>query len=124
MGYSLIFYQFDDELEMSYSERLLIVYNLLYAQFETDDYNSHQIFYFVVVTMTLSVILLNTLIALMCGTHKRVEGSSILADNKEKILLTLETITIKRIFQKISIRKNLTNFLKPKNQSYSRYAFR
>jgi len=101
MGYSLIFYQFDDELEISYSERLLIVYNLLYAQFETDDYNSHQIFYFVVVTMTLSVILLNTLIALMGGTHKRVEGSSILADNKEKILLTLETITIKRIFQKM-----------------------
>jgi len=101
MGYSLIFYQFDDEVEISYSGRLLIVYNLLYAQFDTEDFNSHQIFYFVVVTITLSVILLNMLIALMGGTYKRVQETSILADYKEKILLTLETITIKRIFQKM-----------------------
>jgi len=101
MGFSLCFYQFDDPDNTSYSARLLLVYNLLYAQFANDDYNSSQIFYLVVTTVILTVILLNLLIAIMSNVYKKVLLMSIMSDSKERLLLTVETITVKRMIQRI-----------------------
>jgi len=101
MGFSLCFYQFDDPVDTSYSARLLLVYNLLYAQFADSDYNSSQIFYLVVTTVILTVILLNLLIAIMGNVYKKFLLMSIMSDSKERLLLTIETITVKRMFQRL-----------------------
>jgi len=102
LGFSLIFYQFDQENEeMEYTDRLLLCYNLIYAGFDIGDYNSSQVFYLVLVTILLSVIFLNMLVAIMGGTYNRVEGTAILADSKEKIILTLESIITKKIFLQV-----------------------
>jgi len=129
MGFSLIFYQFDEPTEISYSSRLLLVYNLLYAQFSNDDYKESQIFYLVFVTMILTVILINLLIAIMTEIFKKILLTSIMADSKERLLLTIETITVKRMMQKIwnkitrCFRRNQGNLYKDTPEARKSYLF-
>lgn len=109
LGFSVIVYQFDDEIV--YSDRLLYTYNLLYAAFDIDNFNASQVFYLVVITILLSVVFLNLLVAIMSGTFERVQESSLLTDSKEKIVLTLEIVALKRLFKRIgSIFKRRRDF--------------
>ncbi len=101
MGSSLIFFQFDDE-STSYGDRLLFVYALVYASFDTTGFSLSQIIYLIIVTVMLSVVLLNLLIAIMTATYERVEVMNDLTDGLERVYMILETVIVKRAFGKIT----------------------
>ena len=99
IGSSLIFFQFDDE-STTYADRLLFVYGLIYASFDTTGFSLSQIIYLIVVTVLLSVILLNLLIALMTDTYQRIEDSAALTDGIERVYMILETVVMKRAYSR------------------------
>ena len=106
MGFTLIFYQYE---QTTIGESMLETYLLMYAQFEVTDHGFGQIFFFVIATLLLSVILLNMIIAVMNDTFNNVHESHDLTDGKEKVLLILECIVMRIFFRKFRLRRNRQN---------------
>ena len=116
-GFSLIFKEFNRE--ESYSDHLFDVYLLLYAQMNTADFSLSEKFFLVLVTFILSVMLLNLLIAIMADSFSRVEKRTVLTDSKEKILLIIEALTMKRALFGNRAKKRTES--DPQNQGYLFY---
>lgn len=112
IGFSLIFYQFASSTD-DFGQFMLEQYLYLYGnQPDTNDFDTSQIIFFIIITLFLALILTNMLIALMSDTYNRVDGSSMMADNLEKISLILEYATLKRQvlkFLRICFKRRLSN---------------
>lgn len=103
IGFSLVFYQFNRKRK--FTTYLLITFNLIYSNSDPSDFSPSQLVYFVIVTVLLAVILLNMLIAIMTDTYDRVQGTSVLAEGKEKISLIFEATMVMRTIGKCFTRK-------------------
>jgi len=94
LGFSLIFKEFDREIE--YGDSLFNVYLLLYGQVEADDLSVSEKLFLALITFALSVLLLNLLIAIMTSAYDKIEKKTILTDSKQKIVLIMEALTMKK----------------------------
>jgi len=129
-GFSIIFHQFE-EGDISYKDQLLNSYVFLYASFSTARFNDSQIVYFVIITMILSVVLLNMLIAIMGNTFGEVQSKSLLTDSQEKSSLILESIAVRRALRTTcckrkkdkNIRRKYTSKYSLMRQTKNRYLF-
>mmetsp|Transcript_22437 Transcript_22437/g.19368 ORF Transcript_22437/g.19368 Transcript_22437/m.19368 type:complete len:258 (-) Transcript_22437:344-1117(-) len=97
-GFSIIFFQFDDASE-DYEDSLLFTYEIMFSSFNTAILNDSQIIYFIIITMILSVVLLNMLIAIMGDTFGRVQSKALLTDSQERVSLILESIVMRRVLR-------------------------
>jgi len=124
MGSSLIFFQFDDD-STSYGDRLLFVYGLIYASFDTTGFSISQIIYLVVVTVMLSVVLLNLLIAIMTETYESLEVTDDLNDGLERVYMILETVVMTRAFRDLTFccRRRKKDKMKLRENDFKSYLF-
>lgn len=97
-GFTLVFYQFNRKKK--FTTYLLITFNLIYSNSDPSDFSPSQLVYFVIVTILLAVILLNMLIAIMTDTYEKVQGTSILAEGREKVSLIFEATVVMRTIGK------------------------
>ena len=102
-GFSLLFYQFNRRRK--FTTYLLITFNLIYSNSDPSDFSASQLVFFVIITVLLAVILLNMLIAIMSDTYERVQGTSVLAEGKEKVSLIFEATIIMRAIGKLCKRR-------------------
>lgn len=100
LGFNLIFYQYAPE-EYTFGDQLLITYVIMYSQFDTSNFTPEQTFFFVIITVLLSVILLNMIIAVMTDTFDRVQQRRSLFGSKEKLTLILESTLMKRTLLRV-----------------------
>ena len=114
MGFSLIFFQFSEGDEQL-GDYLLMTHNYLYGDFpDLTEFTPMQIAFFIVIATFLTLILMNMLIALMGDTYARVQQSSLVADNLEKISLIREFALLKLQFYRYVLRRDC-NTEKKKN---------
>lgn len=101
-GLALIFQQFDRS--KTFGESLLEAYNLLYYSYDTTGYNVGQMFYFVVVTILATMVLLNMLLAMMWDSYGRVQEKSVLTDSQELLDLIEENMNMSRAIERLFCR--------------------
>lgn len=99
IGFAFIFFQLKPT--SSFSTELLYTYNLIYANYD-DGPQEGEVFYFVIFTVLVSVVLLNLLIAIMNETYSRVQNMEAYYDSKTRVSLAIEAITAKRFILKIT----------------------
>ena len=107
IGFNLIFYRLSEDDNSTFGNELLNTYIMLYSQYDYLGYDAPQVFFFVVVTVVLSMILFNMLIAVMNDTFNRVQSRRKVAECKEKIKLVFESVVIKRTYRRMLCSKKL-----------------
>jgi hypothetical protein len=112
-GFTFIFYQIQyknqkrleesgsvDIEEIDIQTALLNTYLIMFGQWETEDYYDVQMPFFIVITIFLTIILLNLLISIIGDTYQKVQENQISSDNIEKLDVLIESFHIKRIFRR------------------------
>jgi len=116
-GFSLIFFQFDKRV---YPVHLMHSYNILYTAYDSSDYDTPgELFYFVIMTVFVSIVLLNMLIAIMGDTFARVQAESVLTDSQELLDLISEAMSEERAIKFLKHK-----FVKPRGDSQDYHAVR
>jgi len=117
-GLALIFLQFDNS--KTFGESLLEAYNLLYYSYDTTGYNVGQMFYFVVVTIIATMVLLNMLLALIWDSYARVQEKSVLTDSQELLDMIEENINMVRAIERLFGRFNQQQPVSRTSSDYER----
>ena len=102
-GFSLVFNQFD--IEPFFGGHLLSSYSMIYADSDPSELSTSQVFYYVIFTILLAVILLNILVAIMTDPYGKSLDKSVLAKGREKVSLILEATVLMRAFKRICKRR-------------------
>jgi hypothetical protein len=97
-GFTFVFMEFNYTVE--FGNQLFNVYALLYANYASPGETPFEVFFSVIITFILSVVLLNLLIAIMGETYNNIQQSAVLADSREKVDLVLEALIMLRTFKK------------------------
>ena len=92
---------------LTYGQQLLRTYEVMYGEFDTSSYEAGEIFFFIVITVLLSVIMLNMIIAMMSDTFGRVQSKRVLFESKEKCLLIMEVFSVQRMLRRVFCAKRL-----------------
>lgn len=74
---------------------------------DVTEYSFAEIFFFVITTVLLAIVLLNMIIAMMNDTFNSVQGKRALSDGKEKVYLILENFVMQRNYQVLCRRRKL-----------------
>ena len=84
VGFSMILYNLGNRKGLP--QKLLESYNVVYSEFGDNAYETiEQAAFTIIVSIFLSVVLLNLLIAIMGNSYERVQDNQVPADNQEKI---------------------------------------
>ena len=101
LAFALIFYQsrLNSTLEAVFEERsfgneLLETYTLLLGDWDLDFYTPTTMPFFVMVTLILTLIMLNMVIAIMADTFTRVQENSKVVNYKERLTMTTEALSV------------------------------
>ena len=110
-GFTIIFMQFDldDTPVSSFGKYMLITYRLTFSDFEVDDFDSGQSFFMVIITILLSVILFNMLVAIMTDSFEKVQENAIISESRERLFLITEAIAVKKLVIKLCRRRKRLN---------------
>lgn len=101
-GTSIIFYvvfDIDDDHKTYFGmffHQMFNVYGFLIGSMDSEGYAGIQILIFIILTIFLSLVLLNMLIAHMGTTYSRVQEQGVFFESKDKLSLIKETFTLTR----------------------------
>lgn len=103
-GFSLVFIQFDIDGATigSWSRYLMVVYGLTYSDFNADavELQGGQLVFIVILTILLSLILFNMLVAIMGESFEKVQENAVVSESKERIVLIKQALAVKRLVEK------------------------
>lgn len=116
IGFTLIFYL--DSAD-PFNVILLNTYALMFGQVKNYGYSTAQMVFLIITTVFLSTVLINMIISMMNDTFATVQMRKDFFDNKEKVSLIFECISIKRIFDRILFRKRFREM----NRASPKYLF-
>lgn len=74
-SFAIIFMIFDQEGTATFGQQLLLAYNYLFANYESEGFSASLYVFFIVFTILLAVVLINMLIAIMEDSYSRVQDS-------------------------------------------------
>lgn len=103
----ILAYYSDSQSVYTFKELVVNIYSLSYGQFEIEKDTEMQKFVFVVATLTITLVMLNLIIALMSDVFVRVKSAIVIADRKEmaSIILEVDSILWMRKYTKKTTRR-------------------
>lgn len=102
MGFTIVFMQFDiDGTETSgFGNYLQITYRLTFSDFSISEFVAGQYAFMVVVTIILTLILFNMLVAIMTDSFEKVQETAVISESQELLRLITQAVAVKRLLRK------------------------